>query len=918
MLKERKTGNGTARRGWLRGIAAGLLAFALTISAWSGAMAAEGDAAATATPAAAPSRAQLDEALSALQSSLGKATPVSDWVALALARGGKPFGEKYLAQAEKSVAAGSLRLVTDYARTALAVNANGGDASKFGASKLNLLSKIANFDKMTAQGPNAPAYALLALNAADYQPGLNDRWTRDSLVKWLVDNRNADGGWSLVPGKSDVDVTGIVLMALAPYQDKEEVKNVTDAALTWLSGVQKDNGGFGSPESSESSVQVVIALTSLGIDPVQDARFVKNGKSVLARLLEFRLSDGSFTHVPGGKSDGLSSLYALLGLTAAQRYQDGLPSLYAGDRVGQTAELTVNGPSYQLAKGNVNGRTALDSLVQVLRKNNLPYEIEKHPQFGPFLKSIASTANGSYGGYDGWQYAVSRGGEWLTNLPGLASFVPQGGDKIVVYYGDNTALIHSVKVEPAAPREGQPVTVTVEKEIYDWDAGKAVVSPAEGARVTVGGQTGVTDKDGKVALKGLPIGTQTLTVNGYKLGALPAYVGYQTSVEVGSYVKKVTVRVEGDQGTIAVGAAQGGTALEAVENLLKGKNVSYEVKELSFGKYLSSIAGTAAGKFGGYDGWLYAVKDGASWIVPAVGIDSLLLEDGQEVVVYYGDNTKLPEPVVVTPTAPKPGEPVKVAVTYREMDWDAGKPGAPQPLAGVRVSAGGVSATTDANGNATLTGLKEGAYVLEVSGYASGKAPAAVRTVAPLTVGINFADAAKVSDWALESVRTVKAGGIMKGQNDSVAAFNPKAAVTRAEFVSALVRALGLAPLSGSDFKDVAATAWYAKDIQAASKAGLIAGVAPGQFAPEAKLTREQAAQLLMRALKLKAGSTTALADESQVSASAKAAVQAVMEQGWMTAYNGKFSPKMTMPREQAAVIAVRVLYRAGVGKLGK
>ncbi|WP_219643000.1 S-layer homology domain-containing protein [Cohnella sp. CFH 77786] len=910
--------------GWIRGVMAGLLALAMVLGTWTSALAADGDSQPGAEGAAAaggPSRAQLDEALGALQTSLGRTAPLSDWVALGLARGGKPVGAPYLAQAGKNVADGKLRLVTDYARTALAVNANGGDVRRFGPGKSDLLAEIANYENMTAQGPNAPAYALLALDAGDYEPVVKDRWSRDSLLKWLVDNRNADGGWSLAPGKSDVDVTGIVLLALAPYQDREDVRAATEAALGWLSGVQRDNGGFGNPESSESSVQVLIALTSLGIDPVQDARFVKNGKSALSRLMEFRLGDGSFAHVPGGKSDGMSSLYAMLGLTAVERWMDGLPALYAGERAGQSVEITVYGTNFRLARENVNGRTALESLVQALRKNGLSYEIERHPQFGPFLKSISGVQNASFGGYDGWQYAVRRGDQWLTGLPGMAAFEPRGGDRIVVYYGGETDLIHSVKVEPAAPREGQPITVTVEKEKYDWDTGKTVVSPAEAARVTVGGQSAVTDKDGKVSFdRGLPIGLNTLTVDGYRAGSTPAYVTFESPLAVGSYVKTVTLRVEGDQGAIAAGTAQGGTALEALESFLKARNIGYQVEDSAYGKYVAAINGTAAGKYGGYDGWNFAVKSGNAWIVPGEGMGTYLLEDGQELVVYYGDmGTKLPEPAIVTPAAPKPGETVAVAVTYREMDWDAGKLKDPAPLAGVRVSAGSASAVTDENGIAKLAGLPVGAYRLEVSGYAAGKAPVAVRTVTPLAVVGDYADQAKVSGWAADSVRIAKASGVLRGPGDSAAgAFDPKTAVTRAEFVASLVRALGLAPQSGSDFKDVPAAAWYAKEIQAASKAGLIAGVAPGKFAPDGKLTREQAAQLLARALKLKAGGITSPADAGQVSAAAKPAVQAVLEQGWMTSYNGNFSPKTTMPREQAAVIAVRVLYRAGIGKLGK
>lgn len=49
--------------------------------------------------------------------------------------------------------------------------------------------------------------------------------------------------------------------------------------------------------------------------------------------------------------------------------------------------------------------------------------------------------------------------------------------------------------------------------------------------------------------------------------------------------------------------------------------------------YITDINGEAAGQFGGWDGWLYKVNGADS----SVGIDSLELADGDNVVLYYGD-----------------------------------------------------------------------------------------------------------------------------------------------------------------------------------------------------------------------------------------------------------------------------------------
>lgn len=49
--------------------------------------------------------------------------------------------------------------------------------------------------------------------------------------------------------------------------------------------------------------------------------------------------------------------------------------------------------------------------------------------------------------------------------------------------------------------------------------------------------------------------------------------------------------------------------------------------------YITDINGETAGKFGGWDGWLFKVNG----IEAMVGIDSTILNDGDSIVLYYGD-----------------------------------------------------------------------------------------------------------------------------------------------------------------------------------------------------------------------------------------------------------------------------------------
>lgn len=109
----------------------------------------------------------------------------------------------------------------------------------------------------------------------------------------------------------------MALQALSNYISRDEVKSAAESAVEWLSKAQTSNGGFefGNVESSESSAQVIIALTSLGIDPL-DERFVKKEGNVLDALIKHISSDGGFEHIVGQQSNYIATHQGLMALSA--------------------------------------------------------------------------------------------------------------------------------------------------------------------------------------------------------------------------------------------------------------------------------------------------------------------------------------------------------------------------------------------------------------------------------------------------------------------------------------------------------------------------------------------------------------------------------------------------------------------------
>ena len=216
---------------------------------------------------------------------------------------------------------------TENSRVILALTALGYDVTNVAGH--NLLQGLTDMTYVQKQGINGPIWALIALDSHHY-PAPSTQVESKKLLEVILDRQNLDGGWSLSGQTSDADLTGMALQALAPYYEQDvDVRQSVNHALEKLSFLQNDDGTFASIDgtSVESTAQVVVALSALGIDAAADRRFTKNGHSALDGLMSFYLGDG-FSHVPGGDYNQMATEQAYYALTAYDRFAKGQNSLY--------------------------------------------------------------------------------------------------------------------------------------------------------------------------------------------------------------------------------------------------------------------------------------------------------------------------------------------------------------------------------------------------------------------------------------------------------------------------------------------------------------------------------------------------------------------------------------------------------------
>ena len=211
----------------------------------------------------------------------------------------------------------------------------------------SLLDGLDSMAFITKQSVNGPVWALLALDSHGY-PTSGDV-TREKLVRAILDTQREDGSWPVIASSQvpDVDMTAMAVQALAPYYENAQVKAAVDAALTFLAGVQNDDATFseipGTDASAESTAQVIVALTALGIDPTADSRFVKSGVSVVDALCGFYVTGGGFRHLMADKTvDGMATEQGYYALAAYYRLLAQKTSLY--DMSDVTVTVTPDQP----------------------------------------------------------------------------------------------------------------------------------------------------------------------------------------------------------------------------------------------------------------------------------------------------------------------------------------------------------------------------------------------------------------------------------------------------------------------------------------------------------------------------------------------------------------------------------------------
>lgn len=166
--------------------------------------------------------------------------------------------------------------------------------------------------------------------------------------------------------------------------------------------------------------------------------------------------------------------------------------------------------------------------------------------------------------------------------------------------------------------------------------------------------------------------------------------------------------------------------------------------------------------------------------------------------------------------------------------------------------------------------------------------------------------------WAAEAVKALSDKNVINGFTDGT--FRPDNAVTREQLVKMLVEAFDLTGKSDASFADVASDRWSATHISTALACGIVQGVAEGSFAPEAAVSRQDAAVMLARLCDAKGivlSGHVKPTDNNIIASYAQESVSRLAGAGVISGFeDGSFRPSEALTRAQAAKLIYGLLNR--------
>ena len=835
-----------------------------------------------------------------------------EWAVLAEARGNvsaSVWYDKYLSNIAKSVASMNGKLDptstqtkhTEYSRVILALTALGEDATKFTGSNGTvynlvepLFEKNGSTYRVSEQGNNGTAFALIALDSGNYYDNATGTTARNAWINSLLDAQISGGSWGIdadFPG-SNVDMTAMVVQALAPYcSTNANVKDAVDKAVKWLSAEYQKTGDY---DSSESAAQVIVALSALGIDAKTDNRFQHNGISVLSNFLSYADPNSKgFLHdkQPNSTVNQMASEQAAYTLVAYDRYVNGSKRLYDMSDVTKRENADAQAVIDMINQIGYVDESSYNAIAEARNAYNKLSAADKEKVTNYNTLTAAETS-----------YKAILKQKQTDQYKALKAHYDDLLNDKTKKYGTAAkkklaSILQQAQTDMNAAESCERVMDIYNKAIFDLDA----VKPGD-IEVTfrlIGALEATQDVD--------------LTKDSY----LPEYVTWVPTktyaLQENATVYDLFTEAMSDAGLRYIGAESNYVSTIYAPSCLGG----YALSEFTNGKK---------------SGWMYTVNGKH----PNQGLKNWTLNDGDVVIWHYVNDYSCEVADWFNDSQyPSLGDGSYYNSWLRAADISpeqyvnellgkilkVGKNGTVEPKLTFQHIGKSVTFTFKPDTGYKVKDVKvNGKSVGAVKTYTIDKLTVSTRIEIEFTDGkLPFTDVHE-TDWFYNDVLFVYEEGLFAGTSDTT--FSPNAAMTRAMLVTVLYRLEGEPAVSGrSGFSDVTFNSYYEDAVTWAADNGIVNGTSITTFSPNANVTREQMAAILYRYAQYKKYNTAAssslngFTDQASVSGYATASLEWAVAEKLVNGSAGKLMPTGNATRAQVAAILHRFVENVATTK---
>jgi hypothetical protein len=199
-------------------------------------------------------------------------------------------------------------------------------------------------------------------------------------------------------------------------------------------------------------------------------------------------------------------------------------------------EISVVSNDRIIVKGKSSKYNGYEALKDVLDKNNIDIQT-KDEQYGKYIESIGNVKAKTFGGYDGWLYAVNRNGNYENITVSIDKFVLKDGDKLIVFYGDMGTLTAN-KIEYSTNVPNEELKITLNNTYTDFQTKKQVVQPIKNVKAKIDEKEVEVNENVILIKEGLKEGEHTLELMDFDKNRVPKVVNDVITFNIGNSIKK--------------------------------------------------------------------------------------------------------------------------------------------------------------------------------------------------------------------------------------------------------------------------------------------------------------------------------------------------------------------------------------------